>query len=282
MTDDFDRELYRDLEVLLEDPRAGRFGSFEDDVEAALDFSRASWTSREDLRKATLVELELRPGVVPGPACWGGDADVPPHFDWPHGPHGPLFFMFQLDLARLPRLPHDLLPGHGLLQLYLGEGDYPEEPMMRVFHHTGPTEKRKQPAFELTEFAEIGPPPHQYLAARPRLSAPWEFTWNGQRLYHGVDRVVVDRYLEALQVTNRPLRPSEIRVLGYADEVAEDGRKYAAERISGTEPGEWMALFVCEAPFPALVSEPPGWAVMIHRDDLRMRRFDRASLARPV
>lgn len=183
--------------------------------------------------------------------------------------------MLQLDLAALPVLPSGLLPNVGLLQLFVGEGRYEDEPVAAVAWQReaspGPV-AAPEAADDL-----VGAVPVVSLSASLGLALADQHGWAGNLLLGGVESGVLRRFSEALGDPDDRLADRCVRVLGHSEDWRQEPQVFAAGETTHPErrdPAAWMALFVFRD-WLGWSLDATFWHVMIHRDDLRARRFDR-------
>lgn len=75
-----------------------------------------------------------------GNSRYGGLPDVPPSFSWPRSEHCYFNFLMQVNLAELPPLRENPLPGRGLLYFFVGYDRSHTDVDCRIVLHDGPTE----------------------------------------------------------------------------------------------------------------------------------------------
>lgn len=251
---------------------------------------------------ALLLEADLEAAIGPGGTRIGGPVWLPDVAEWPTGRDGrPLEFIAQLDFAAMPPLPD--YPEAGLLQLFIGRDDcfgvdfdQPEQGNFRLFWHgDGPQGGHMVPPPQLPKYGS--PEDDGYnatpfindsareqgigLRARREDRLPMGLTWPEERLLQelGIDGRAESVYAITEEILVEPdnahyvgghpsFTQNDYRLLGYfpTSENPQPSRHHDVDRV----------LFQLTSDKVLQWGDVGEANVMIRRDDLLARRFDRA------
>lgn len=267
------RTVYRSS--ALADPRQGTLGALQAKLHRCANKTSLSAHELSAVESFAVAEVICRRTKTPEAAAArvGGEVELPDTLEWPAGESGPLCFVAEVDLDRLPELPHRSIEATGRLVLFLGnfdDGDgHPEHYVAIV----DPKMSRPRPHPEIDadlEYLAFESPP-LFLSASVGIGLPNRFTAAGAALSSDVDP---DRY-DAIRTKLQPRRPA-LSMLGYPDAMNGDPQLEVADDdddMTTVEP--WIPLltlsgFDFDGEFDDLTVN-----ILIHRDDLKSGRFDR-------
>lgn len=255
------------------DPRFGNLGPLEGRFDQAIAKLGVGAEQAARLRAAAVLRLDLRPAhgdaTAAGLSQLGGEPQLPADFEWPEVDKGPMWLWLQLDLEAIPELPGALLPNRGRLLVFVGTGEYPDAPEVRVeWFEEGPFSPRAQPSFNEDDEDFLWPPEAAPLAASLGIELPsdWRYSIVGDALLDHTDRERVKSIFDEVG------HPETLCILPHQDDdhwaAVEDGRE-------PQHPEAWLPLV--STSYDGLW-DPMSTALMIHRDDLRKRDFSRVRL----
>lgn len=255
------------------DPRFGDLGPLEDTFSEAAKTLSIDTEQASRLRRAAVLRVDLRPAeddaAAAGRSQMGGTPELPEDFPWPHVEKGPMWLWLQLDLEAIPALPDAVLPTSGRLLVFVGTGDYPDAPEVRVeWFAEGPFRPRQHPPIIEDSEDFLWPPESAPLRASLGIELPswWDYSLVGDALLEYRDHDLVKRLLDEFG------HPAKLCILPHArdDHGAsdEDGRE-------PKRPEDWVPLLSTAEDG---LWDPMCTALMIHRDDLAKRDLSRVRL----